>query len=489
MNTMDLFPYSSNNSLLRELAGIWRSVASPPQPAVIPDALRPRHVRIAGDVGSGKTTLAALMAFQDAVRGRPVIILDPHQTLITRFLGNVLARQNHDSLLRRFVYWPVAGDGGRVHTLPFLDYTTPMTPYAAAQRFLEPCLMAWPYLAEGAPVFAQVGTATLMSLYQGGRASGRHYQITEALSFLQNNAFRAEVLRQAGAAANEARQVFDSSFNQLSVQNQLARRYSFENKIAPFCLNETLRAVVGADTPSIRWPDVDSGSQIVAIDLSGLDDEPRLLLTTAILHGLGRYVFSRQPEVCPPVCLYVDEVSDFLGQRGAAPIFERFASKARKWNLWMTVIQQQVNQGDVPETNRLLWTLATQIIFRQTEYTAALDAVRNLQEYDAEAVRMPPPAEGRYPMMWQVSEEERLAANQLQRLPDRHYCLKVGTHWHPKVQVVPNLDRATVSAPAVTAAMTAGMAGTRAVSDILAEIARRTERPGRTASPPPLEQA
>lgn len=489
MNTTDLFPSSSNNNLWRQLAGIWRAVAATDQPAVIPNGLRPRHVRIAGDVGSGKTTLAAHMAFQDVRHGHPVIILDPHQTLITRVLANILACPQSEELLQRFVYWPVAGDGGRVHTMPFLDYTTPMTAYSAAQRFLEPCLMAWPYLAEGAPVFAQVGTATLMALYQAGLSSGRHYQITEALSFLQNNAFRAEILRQAGSAANEARQVFDSSFNQLNVQNQLARRYSFENKIAPFCLNETLRAVVGADTPTIRWSDVDANNLIVAIDLSSLDDEPRLLLTTSVLHSLGRYVFSRPPETCSPISLYVDEVSDFLGQRGAAPIFERFANKARKWNLWLTMIQQQVNQGDVPETNRLLWTLATQIIFRQTEYTAAIDVMRNLLEYDADAVRQSPPTPGRNPMMWQVSEEERMAANRLQRLPDRHYALKVGTHWYPRVQMVPNLSTMTVSSQAIADAMAAGMAGTRSVTEILAEISRRTARPSKTGTPPPPERA
>ena len=120
---------------------------------------------------------------------------------------------------------------------------------------------------------------------------------------------------------------------------------------------------------------------------------------------------------------------------------------------------------------------------------AAVDAVRNLQEYDAEAVRMNPPMEGRYPMMWQVSEEERIVANRLQRLPDRYYVLKVGTHWYPKVQMVPDLGRVTVAGQAIEDARAAGMAGARLVSEILAEIARRTAREGKTGSPPPPERA
>jgi hypothetical protein len=82
-----------------------------------------------------------------------------------------------------------------------------------------------------------------------------------------------------------------------------------------------------------------------------------------------------------------------------------------------------------------------------------------------------------------------MVANQLQRLPDRHYALKVGTHWYQRVQVVPDLSRYVASDAAVTAAKAAAMSGTRPVSDIFAEIARRTAREGRTGGPPPPERA
>ena len=91
--------------------------------------------------------------------------------------------------------------------------------------------------------------------------------------------------------------------------------------------------------------------------------------------------------------------------------------------------------------------------------------------------------------MWQVSEQERLIANTLQLLPDRHYFLRVGTHWYPEVRVVPNVFRHSVSDRAIEDAKALGMAGMRPVTEILAEIAGRLVREEKKASPPPPERA
>ena len=158
------------------------------------------------------------------------------RTLIDDFLAEAAQTEISQDLLPRFMYWPVAGGSDYVHTLPFLDYTTPMSPYAAAQRFLEPCYMAWPYLGRRRACIRTGGHGYLDGAVSGRPGIWSSLSDYRGLGLPAKQRFRKQVLRRQ-APQLTARQFFNSSFNQLNVQAQLERRYSFENKIAPFCLN------------------------------------------------------------------------------------------------------------------------------------------------------------------------------------------------------------------------------------------------------------
>lgn len=83
----------------------------------IPDSLRPLHLRCAGEPGTGKTVLAALLAFQDAVRGIPTLLVDATGAMINAFVKLALSHPRGREVLARFVYFPI----NRFDRLPWLS--------------------------------------------------------------------------------------------------------------------------------------------------------------------------------------------------------------------------------------------------------------------------------------------------------------------------------------------------------------------------------
>jgi len=165
--------------IIGALSGVLLSQRMKDPPAVrIPEDLRNRGLRIAGEVSTGKTVLGALIACLDALAGKPVTIIDPHDSLIDNLVALVLLSPAREELLARFRYWEPARKDW-IHSLPFLEHRDGRSAYEASQSFVETCHHAWPCLQEGAPVFAQIATATLMVLYSA------HCQIIESVRFLR----------------------------------------------------------------------------------------------------------------------------------------------------------------------------------------------------------------------------------------------------------------------------------------------------------------
>src|SRR5688572_8193563 len=110
----------------------------------LPDYARPLHLRIAGEPSTGKTRLGAYVAYMDAKRNLPVVIVDGNGGLIEDFIRLVLNDLDHDRILNRFVYAPF--DRERVHGFPFFDYSTDSDPFSAADILIEAILRMYPDL-------------------------------------------------------------------------------------------------------------------------------------------------------------------------------------------------------------------------------------------------------------------------------------------------------------------------------------------------------
>ena len=57
----------------------------------VPDKARNLHVRIAGEPGTGKTMLAAYIAFQDALREIPLIVIDGKGQMINALIKLIVS--------------------------------------------------------------------------------------------------------------------------------------------------------------------------------------------------------------------------------------------------------------------------------------------------------------------------------------------------------------------------------------------------------------
>src|SRR4051812_14049160 len=117
---------------------------SPVTRLFLPDYARPLHLRIAGEPSTGKTRLGAYVAYMDAKRHLPVVIVDGNGGLIEDFLRLVLNDHDSDRILNRFVYAPF--DREQVHGFPFFDYSADNDPFGAADFLIEAILRMYPDL-------------------------------------------------------------------------------------------------------------------------------------------------------------------------------------------------------------------------------------------------------------------------------------------------------------------------------------------------------
>lgn len=441
-----------------------RRAAPPKTPPFIhlPDAARSMGMYILASRGAGKSRiLGRVIAWQDCLRGVPQVIWDAAGGLIDNFLDKVrrLPVAHQAALWPRIRYVEMSGRFDRVTPWPFFFREPGDTLYECAQRYLEVVRRLDPHLVsasvQGWNALAEVGTAVGMGLTALGA------QITEAEDMLT----RPEVWRAALAPLCAQHPELTKTTLLLATlaqdRNRETRTRAFLQKVAPFSLDPTMRAMFGASQPGLDWAQVVADGETVLLDFRHeLDNERRRLKMLWAFQSFVRFIKRRGAGRHTPVGLVIDELTtlyQFDHQQGsqifAADLDELINVVARNYGVWLTVCHQELFQVDV-KTFKTLMGMGTKIIGVTQDREAALRLAQELFAYDPARIKHFEPIyagpQGQVvdlrPLAYSIHEQQHLAAELFMRLRPFHFLVKpalgegdVTGSLHPLT--IANLDR------------------------------------------------
>ena len=419
----------------------YRARRTQPRPDIVwlPDTARSLGVYAIAGRGAGKSRmLGRIITAQDALRGVPQVIWDAVGGTVDNFLDTMqrLPPERQAAMWSRIRYVEMSGHYGYVVPWPLYQKRTRDTLYETAQRILESFKRLDPELAsasiEGLNALKNTGTAVGMILTALGG------QITEAEDVLANpQAFEAALLI-AQQQYPELESAISFLFALSEDKNRERRIGSFLNKIAPFRLDPTMRAMFGSADPGIDWEQVVARGETVLLDFRHeLDNERRRFKMLWVFQSFLDFVKHRGAGRHTPVGLVIDELTTLLNfdtQAGSqifsADLDELINVIARNYRVWLTLCHQEFFQIDL-KTRKTLMGMGTKIIGVTQDAEAALTLADELFPYDPMRVKRFDPIYGfngqlidLQPVEWTIPEQQRIAAQMFTSLKPFHFLIK-----------------------------------------------------------------
>lgn len=353
---------------------------------LISSSARRMGIHIAAGRGSGKSRLMGrIIGFLDFLQGVPTVILDPHGGTIDNFIDRMmyLPRNYQEKFWKRVLYVDMSGHWGTVVPFPFYYRLGNESWYDKSQRYLDVVYKLDAFLQtasiQGWNPLWLTGTTTGMIL------SALNLQITEAEDMLNNpKAWANKLIKvkerypELSSAVSFLLQLPDLRSNE---QDRLTS--SFFNKIAMFSFDPTMKAIVGASSPGVKWNEVVERRKIVLLDFRHIKDRlRRQFFMEWALHYFLEFILHRGSGRQMPISLIIDELAALFSVQGMTPqLFEADLDElinviSRQYSVWLTVCHQEHFQ--LPEiVNKSLMGLGTQIL----GVTRDREAAKALSEY------------------------------------------------------------------------------------------------------------
>lgn len=258
------------------------------------------HLHVLGPTGVGKSTLLLHLIAQDMAAGRSVVVIEPKGDLI----ADVLARIPPSRL-------------GDVVVLDPTDSDRPVGLNPLASRGRRPELIADQVLAvfhglyqhNWGPRLGDILHASLLTLAGRGDAS-----LCALPALLTNSGLRRRLL--AGVDDPIALQPFWAWFESISDAERQQAVAPVINKLRPFLLRRSVRAIVGQVEPRFRIDEIFTGRKIVLVSLAKgqIGSEAAALLGSLFVAELWQAILGRSavaPERRHTVAVYADEFQDY----------------------------------------------------------------------------------------------------------------------------------------------------------------------------------
>jgi hypothetical protein len=259
------------------------------------------HLHVIGPTGTGKSTLLANLICQDIAAGRGVVVIEPKGDLVQ----DVLARIPQERVGDVVVLDPTE-----------TDYPIGLNPLLVRGR--SPELVADQVLAvfhglyeqNWGPRMQDILHASLLTLAGRGDAS-----LCVLPALLTNPAVRRRL--RAGIDDPIALEPFWAWFDAISDAERLQATAPVLNKLRPFLLRKSVRAIVGQVEPRFRIDEVFSKRKIVLVSLAKglIGPEAAALLGSLFVAELWQAVLGRgrvPVERRHPVVVYADEFQDYV---------------------------------------------------------------------------------------------------------------------------------------------------------------------------------
>ena len=362
----------------------------------IPDKGRGMGIHIQGGKGSGKSrVMGRLIAWEDFIRGTPMVIFDPNGPTIDNFLDKItrMPREIQERLWPRVMYVDMSGQFGQVTPFPLYYRVGTESLYEISQRFMDVLRKLDPYLqtasVEGWNPLWRTGTYTGMIL------AALDFQITEADRLLNNPNYWERRFRDMLTAFPEAEPAV-AHIRELSKARdnvRTRRTESFLNKIAIFTLDPSMKAMFGSSSPGVDWNRVIQRRQTVLLDFRHEHDiERRQFKMMWAFNYFLDFIKRRGAGRHQPISLVIDELTSLFPDKAlASEIFGRELDElinviARNYRVWLTIAHQEPFQL-AERLQKSLFTMGTQIMGSTSDWESALYLAKQFYRYDPYLVK------------------------------------------------------------------------------------------------------
>lgn len=318
------------------------------------------HLYIAGQTGTGKSTLLGNLAHQDAAHGIGFCLIDPHGDL---------AAQLHNTLNVPHHYWNVAEAESPYGYNPL---TRVSAPYRAliASGLIDTLKKQWSD-AWGARMEHLLRYAILALLEQP------RTNIRDIVRLYVEKDFRREVVSRI--TDEQVRAFWTLEYPNMNYQNAVDGVAPIANKLGAFLAHPVVRKAVCDPEEPLRFRQIMDRGEILVVNLAkgrlGADIANVLggLIVTNLMHA----TFTRHdvPEADRrPFLLYVDEFHNLTTTAIAGML-----SETRKYGLGLTLAHQHIVQTDPAVFDAVLGNVGSLMVFRVGASDAPVFA-RQLQD-------------------------------------------------------------------------------------------------------------
>lgn len=309
-----------------------------------------RHIHITGRTGTGKSTLLATIARSVAERGRGLLVLDPHGTLIDR----IAAELPPQALARTFLIR--AGNVANPVPLNPLATDDPVVRDLAIADILAGFYVMFDPGRTGivGPRFESTVGMCLRTLaaFKGNRAS-----VLDVPRLLTDTSFQ----RRARAAVNDPAVLGFWTNHDLSTRsNEHGELIAWiTSKWERFSSTAALRAILGTGQDTLDLDAAMEHGHIVLLDLSkGAIGGPAAELL-GFLYTTRAWTAALNRRHTAPYTVMVDEAHSFMA--GALPAM---LSEGRKYGISVVLAHQYLGQLPAELSQALAGNTGTQIAFR-----------------------------------------------------------------------------------------------------------------------------
>jgi hypothetical protein len=296
--------------------------------------LRPKSTYIAGNPGTGKSSLIQSMALQDIENGHGVCVIDPTGDLVNRLVHWIPKYRVRDTIFF---------DTDNPVPIDFFSYRNEPERTVLADQLLNL------FDLEGAPVARPRLQRVIGTLFDAND-NGGDCTFLDIQHFLESEKRREQILKRAPHRRE-----------QWTPFPKPSETVSIVERMTPFTESPTLRTMFGAAKPKLNIWDVMQDKQILLVNLK--DTPTDLFIGSLIVAKVQQATFGRRyiPEdQRTPYYLYIDECHTIM--RFCAPEFEAILTRARKYKLCLILANQLAS--DLPkEIQAKLPTIATRIQF------------------------------------------------------------------------------------------------------------------------------
>ena len=290
---------------------------------------RRRHIYIVGKSGTGKSTLIENMAVDDVVRGKGVIVVDPHGELADKVISCVPDDRINDVI--------VFDPSDRAYPIGFnlLEHVEDDFKGMVASGFVG--IFKKIFGDSWGPRLEHILRNTVLALLDFPEST-----MLDIPRMLTDNRFRDRVVEKVKDPVirdfwvNEFAQ-YDSKFRTEAVSPIL-------NKVGQFLATATIRNIVGQSKSKIDIREIMDQKKILVVNLSRgkIGEDNSALLGAMMITKIQLAAMSRADVTAdkrPDCFLYVDEFQNF-----ATESFATILSEARKYNLCLTMANQYIEQ-------------------------------------------------------------------------------------------------------------------------------------------------